>query len=137
MNVPIYIVEAPTTKNLLVKRAPKTAPIAVKEEVCDDVEILCATVSRPPPPMNVLQQLRHTPHSVYGDGNCLYYAIAHQAGYVEPSSHGDRSVSQLLQMLALICMQSIQMYKLRKDYHYSNGRKDNYKFCNLLNEVVI
>ena len=90
--------------------APIKEKLSMKAEshydVCDDVEILCvSTVNKPTPPTNVLQQLNCAPHIVYGDGNCLYYAIAHQAGYIEPSSHGESSVGQQLRMLALICMQ--------------------------------
>ena len=87
-----------STDNLSVKRAPV--------ESYDEVEFLCvSTVSRPQPPINILQQLHCTPHTVCGDGNCLYYSIAHQAGYIEPSSRGDKCVGQQLRMLTLITMQ--------------------------------
>jgi len=42
---------------------------------------------------------------VSGDGNCLYYATAHRAGYIESSLHGDKSVGQQLRMLTLITTQ--------------------------------
>lgn len=53
----------------------------------------------------MLQQLNYRQHKVYGDGNCLYYAVAHQAGYTEHSSHGDNFVGKQLRMLALTVMQ--------------------------------
>ena len=81
-----------STDNLSVKRAPV--------ESYDEVEFLCvSTVSRPQPPISILQQLHCTPHTVCGDGNCLYYSIDHQAGYIEPSSRGDKCVGQQLRML--------------------------------------
>ena len=88
---------------------PSTATItmSVDKDKCKDVEILCiSTVSRPISSCtSLLQQLNCTRHSVDGDGNCLYYAVAHQAGYIGRFSHGDTSVGQHLRTLALVCMQ--------------------------------
>ena len=76
--------------------------IVDNSETCDDVEILgITTVHRPIVHVNVLQQLNYRQHKVYGDGNYLYYAVAHQAGYTEHSSHGDNFVGKQLRMLAL------------------------------------
>ena len=75
-------------------------------EASDDVEIL--SVSNVPSltsHMNVLQQLHYRKHEVSGDGNCLYYAVAHQAGYIGHSSRGDIFMGKQLRMLALMTMQ--------------------------------
>ena len=61
-----------------------------------------STVNRP---SIDLQQLDCVHHTVDGDGNCLFYAIAHQAGLIEQGCHGDPSVADQLRTLALICMQ--------------------------------
>ena len=52
-----------------------------------------------------LQQLGCVRHTIDGDGNCLFCAIAHQAGLIEQGCHGDHSVADQLRTLALICMQ--------------------------------
>ena len=81
--------------------------MSVDKDKCKDVEILCSsTVNRPTSCTDLLQQLNCTRHRVIGDGNCLYYAVAHQAGYIGHSSHGDTSVGKQLRTLALICMQN-------------------------------
>jgi len=41
---------------------------------------------------------------VKGDGNCLYHAIAHQAGLITSSSTGDEAVSNHLKRLTLLAM---------------------------------
>ena len=43
-------------------------------------------------------------HSVIGDGNCMYYAIAHQAGLIAHTERADRNVSDQLRQLALAMM---------------------------------
>ena len=43
-------------------------------------------------------------HAVRGDGNCLYYAIAHQAGLIPSSSDGDKAVCRHLRHLAFLTM---------------------------------
>jgi len=74
-----------------------------KDETDDDIQLLSVcTVSRP---SIDLQQLGCVHHSVDGDGNCLYYAIAHQAGFIEQSCHGDQHVAKQLRALALTCME--------------------------------
>ena len=90
--------------NDILKKKVHVSPIKAR---CEDVEILSVSLVRrqSPLPTNVLQQLNRTQHTVFGDGNCLYYAIAHRAGYIDPISHGDSSVGQQLRMLALIIMQ--------------------------------
>jgi len=75
--------------------------IVENPENCD-VEILSVTtVGKLPSHINVMQKLQCRKHAVSGDGNCLYYAVAHQAGFVEHFSHGGLQ----LRMLALTTMQ--------------------------------
>ena len=77
----------------------------VENDDSEDVAIVCvSTVRRPLPPPNLLQLLHHVQHKVYGDGNCLYHAIAHQAGFIEQNCHGDISVAKQLRILALHSM---------------------------------
>ena len=73
------------------------------QEEGEDVQLL--SVSAVNRPSIALQQLGCVRHTVDGDGNCLFYAIAHQAGLIEQGCHGDRSVADQLRTLALICMQ--------------------------------
>ena len=70
-----------------------------------DCTILCVSEAKPSPPPNVLQKLHVQRHAVNGDGNCLYHAIAHQAGFIGCDCRGDNEVSQQLRILALNCMQ--------------------------------
>ena len=99
-----------------VTTAAPTTELVLKADVkiCDNVEIFdnsrtcdveTLSISTSTTHMNVLQQLHCRKHKVYGDGNCLYYAVAHQAGYIEHSSHGNIFVGKQLRMLALITMQ--------------------------------
>ena len=74
-----------------------------EDEACEDVQLL--SVSAVNRPSIALQQLGCVRHTVDGDGNCLFYAIAHQAGLIKQGCHGDRSVADQLRTLALICMQ--------------------------------
>ena len=60
--------------------------------------------SKPLPPPNVLQKLHFGRHIVNGDGNCLYHAIAHQAGFIDCDCRGDIVVAKQLRVLALNCM---------------------------------
>lgn len=89
---------------------PSTAAItigmSVDKDKCKDIEILCISmVSRPISCTSLLQKLNCKRHSIDGDGNCLYYAVAHQAGYIGRFSHGYTFVGQHLRTLALVCMQ--------------------------------
>jgi len=54
---------------------------------------------------NVLQQLNCRKHEVSGDENCLYYAVAHQAGFIERFFGGNIGNANQLRILALITMQ--------------------------------
>lgn len=84
----------------------KTSDVEKIYETCHEVEILGAsTIYGQTSHIDVLQKLNCRRHNIIGDGNCLYYAVAHQAGYIELSSHGDPSVGQQLRMLALITME--------------------------------
>jgi len=74
-----------------------------KDDASDDVQLLSVcTVSRP---SIDLQQLGCVRHNVDGDGNCLFYAIAHQAGLIGRSCHGDQYVANQMRTLTLVCMQ--------------------------------
>ena len=76
-------------------------------EACDDVEVLSiSTVHNLALHMNILQQLNYKKHDVRGDGNCLYYAVAHQAGYIALSARGDIFIGQQMRMLVLTTMQT-------------------------------
>ena len=75
---------------------------------CDDDEIKIIGHSKnynPPSHVNVLQKLNYRKHEVIGDGNCLYYSVAHQAGFIGRLSRGDICIAKQLRMLALITMQ--------------------------------
>jgi len=75
-------------------------------EACDDVEVLSISiVHNLALHMNILQQLNYKKHDVHSDGNCLYYAVAHQAGYIAPSAHGDIFIGQQMRMLVLMTIQ--------------------------------
>ena len=72
----------------------------------EDISIVCVSkVNNPLPSFNVLEKLHYMQHKVYGDGDCLYHAIAHQAGFIKPNSHGDPLVAKQLRILASQCMQ--------------------------------
>ena len=82
--------------------------IVNNSETSNDVEILSiSTVHRSTTlgHKNVLQQLNCRLHKVYGNRNCQYYAVAHRAGHIKNSSHGDVSIGKQLRMLALITME--------------------------------
>jgi len=71
----------------------------------EDISIVCVSkVNNPLPSFNALEKLHYIQHKVYGDGDCLYYAITHQAGFIKPSSHGDPLVAKQLRILASQCM---------------------------------
>ena len=59
--------------------APVTTEMQMKYGKSEDCEILhISTVTQPTQCTNLLQQLKCRRHKVNGDGNCLYYAVAHQ-----------------------------------------------------------
>ena len=83
----------------------KVSPKIENDVSNEDVQILfISTMDKPSPVTNLLQQLQCIQHKIDGDGNCLYYAVAHQAGFSTRACHGDASISQQLRMLALLCM---------------------------------
>ena len=70
--------------------------LKVENDVCnEDVQILfVSTMDKRSPVTNLLQQLQCIQHKIDGDGNCLYYAVAHQADFITRACHGDASISQ-------------------------------------------
>ena len=52
----------------------------------------------------VLTQLKLAKHKICGDGSCLYHAIAHQAGFIEPGSQGNTVISNHLRFLVVKTM---------------------------------
>ena len=80
-------------------------PLAIKDHDSNDCKIVCVPeASKPSPPPNVLQKLCLRRHTVNGDGNCLYHAIAHQAGFIDRDCHGDTVIANQLRVMALNCM---------------------------------
>ena len=71
---------------------------------CEDIQLLSVSPDGRPS-IDLLQQLGCVRHPVNGDGNCLYYSIAHQASLIGPDCHGDNSIASQLRILALICIQ--------------------------------
>ena len=74
---------------------------------CDDLQLVAA-YSKPSPASqtmkNILLHLKLQKHAVRGDGNCLYHAIAHQAGLIPSSSGGDEAVCRHLRYLTFLTM---------------------------------
>ena len=52
----------------------------------------------------VMKHLGLRRHAVRGDGSCMHHAVAHQAGLIEATGHGDVSVSAQLRQLAVVAM---------------------------------
>ena len=71
--------------------------------------------------ISLLQQLQCAQHKVISEGNCLYYAVAHQAGFIARTCHGDASISQQLRMLALLCMNKYPDVRLEDGISLSVG----------------
>ena len=89
-------IAGPTEVPIKRKVSPK-----VENDVCDeDVQILFISTHH----QGQILQLQSIRHKIDGDGKCLYYADAHQAGFIIRTYHGDGSISQQLQMLAILCM---------------------------------
>ena len=61
----------------------------------------------------VLKHLQLKRHVVKGDGSCLYYAIAHQAGLIASSSTGDEVVNNHLRRLTLLTMLNYPAIQLK------------------------
>ena len=97
--IPLYIA-ARVAREMSVQEIDKAQE---EDEAGEDIQLL--SVSAVNRPSIGLQQLGCVRHTVDGDGNCLFYAIAHQAGLIEQGCHGDHSVADQLRTLALICMQ--------------------------------
>ena len=81
----------------------KTIPSAFAPKK-EELEIISITKQSLPSLPYVLQQLSLQKHSVYGDGSCLYHAIAHQAGFVDSSSRGCRIISRHLRQMVVKVM---------------------------------
>jgi len=80
---------------------------------CEDIKLLSVSPDGRPS-VNLLQQLGCVHHPVNGNGNCLYYSIAHQAGLIGPDCHGDKSITSQLRTLALIFYAKIPWFTLRR-----------------------
>ena len=70
----------------------------------DDIKITSITKHNSSPLSSVLQLLNFKKHSVYGDGSCLYHAIAHQAGFINGNSKGCTIISKHLRQMVLKVM---------------------------------
>ena len=57
-----------------------------------------------PSPKSLLKHLKLQKHCVKEYGNCLYHAVAHQAGLIMSSSSGDELVCKHLRQLTLLTM---------------------------------
>ena len=74
---------------------------------CDDLQLFAAYSKSSPAfqtMKSVLQHLKLQKHVVRGDGNCLYHAVAHQAGLIPSSSSGDEAVCRHLRHLTFLTM---------------------------------
>ena len=52
----------------------------------------------------VMKRLQLRWHVVRGDGSCMYHAVAHHAGLIVVTGHGDVSVHAQLRQLAVVAM---------------------------------
>jgi len=76
-----------------------------EDDDCDDISIVYISPGKEfLVSSNALERLSYVLHKVRGDGNCLYHAVAHQAGFIEQNSLGDTLVAKQLRTLALQCM---------------------------------
>ena len=117
--------------------ATSETPLKVENDDCeDDTGVGVSKINKPPSPPCLLQQLHYALHKVTGDGNCLYHAIAHQAGFMKPNCHGDTSVAKQLRILALHYMQKYP--DVRRGWNYTasvEGKRST--FCSQLNGEAI
>jgi len=79
--------------------------ITVQEENEGDEEVQLLSVSSVSSPSICLETFGCVRHTVDGDRNCLFYAVAHQAGLIGQNCRRDFSVANQLRTLALVCMQ--------------------------------
>ena len=70
----------------------------------DDIKITSVTKRNSLPLSSVFQLLNLKKHSVYGDGSCLYHAIAHQAGFIDSNSKGCTTISKHLRQMVFKVM---------------------------------
>ncbi|XP_065884579.1 uncharacterized protein [Dysidea avara] len=79
----------------------------IQPSECDDLQLVAA-YSKPSPEFqsmkSILLHLKLRKHAVRGDGNCLYHAVAHQAGLIPSSSSGDEAVCRNLRHLTFLTM---------------------------------
>ena len=76
-------------------------------------------------------------NKVDGDGNCLYHAIAHQAGFIEQSCHEDTLVAKMLRILALHFMQNYPDVCIEDGTTQLQWGRKRFGFCSQLNGEVI
>lgn len=103
---------APVMKMLSLNSAMEPVSLSAKNKLSktfttgnyDDVEITSVTKSDSLTMRSVLQQLNVSKHPITGDGSCLYHAIAHQAGFINRSSRGEKIVSEVLRQIVLKMM---------------------------------
>ena len=70
-----------------------------------DLQILATERIRSLSLASVMQQLHVVKHVVKGYGNCLYHAVAHQAGFIPSNSKGNERISLYLRKVAVDTMQ--------------------------------
>ena len=77
--------------------------IDVESSDCHDLQFVAAYSKSSPAfqtMKSILLHLKLQKHAVRGDGNCVYHAIAHQAGLIPSSIDGDEAVCRHLRHLA-------------------------------------
>ena len=104
--------------------ATSETPLKVENDDHEDVTVVgVSKINKPPSLPCLLQQLHYALHKVTGDGNCLYHAITHQAGFIKPNCYGDTSVVKQLRILALHCMRKYPDVHRGWNYTASVGGK--------------
>ena len=78
----------------------------------DELEIISISKHDSFPLRTILHNLKSKKHSVYGDGSCLYHAIAHQAGFIDVNSKGCKIISGQLRRMVLKVMSEYPAVRL-------------------------
>lgn len=94
-------VQLPNVIKSTVPPPDKVKPLATNSS---DIEVISSRRHRTLPLDYVLTQLKLAQHKIRGDGSCLYHAIAHQAGFIEPASQGNTVISNHLRFLVVKTM---------------------------------